>query len=49
MLLPPDDDFIYHELKLAPDVRRIPMSQILREDSLAIFSAWQKQENKKPY
>jgi len=44
-----DDDFIYHELKLAPTARRIPMAQLLREDSLAIFSAWQKQEGKKPY
>jgi len=44
-----DDDFIYHELKLLPAARRIPMTQLLRDDSLAIFSAWQHQENKKPY
>jgi guanine deaminase len=44
-----DDDFIYHELKLPPSARRIPMARLLRDDSLAIFSAWQQQENKKPY
>jgi guanine deaminase len=44
-----DDDFIYHELKLPPAARRIPMMQVLRDDSLAIFLAWKQQENKKPY
>jgi tRNA(Arg) A34 adenosine deaminase TadA len=44
-----DDAFIYDELKIAPAGRRIPMTQILREDSLAIFVAWKQQENKTPY
>jgi guanine deaminase len=44
-----DDAFIYEELKIAPGGRRIPMTQILREDSLAIFLAWKQQENKTPY
>ena len=44
-----DDAFIYDELKIMPVERRIPMTQFLREDSLAIFSAWKKQENKTPY
>jgi guanine deaminase len=44
-----DDAFIYDELKIAPDGRRIPMAQLLREDSLAIFLAWKQQENKTPY
>jgi guanine deaminase len=44
-----DDAFIYDELKIAPAARRIPMTQLLREDSLAIFLAWKKQENKTPY
>src|SRR6202162_6224787 len=35
-----DDAFIYEELKIAPSGRRIPMTQLLRDDSLAIFSAW---------
>ncbi len=44
-----DDAFIYDELKLPSTRRRISTAQILREESLAIFAAWQKQENKKPY
>jgi tRNA(Arg) A34 adenosine deaminase TadA len=44
-----DDAFIYDELKIAPSGRRIPMTQLLRDDSLAIFSAWKQQANKTPY
>ena len=44
-----DDDFIYDELKLDPSARRIPMKQLLREESLAAFDAWKNQANKKPY
>ena len=44
-----DDAFIYEELKKSPSVRRIPMAQLQREESLAIFSAWKQQQNKKPY
>jgi len=44
-----DDAFIYDELKIAPAARRIPASQLLREDALAIFLAWKQQENKKSY
>jgi guanine deaminase len=44
-----DDAFIYDELKLTPTSRRIPMTQMLRDDSLAIFSVWKQQENKTPY
>jgi len=44
-----DDAFIYDELKIGPAERRIPMAQLLREDSLVIFSAWKRQEKKTPY
>ena len=44
-----DDAFIYDELKIVPAERRIPMAQLLREDSLVIFSAWKRQEKKIPY
>ena len=44
-----DDAVIYDELKIAPGDRRIPMKQLLREDSLAIFSAWKQQEKKTLY
>ena len=44
-----DDAFIYDELKIPPAARSIAMTQLLRDDSLRIFSAWSQQENKKPY
>jgi guanine deaminase len=44
-----DDAFIYEELKRPPADRRVPMQQLLREESLQIFSAWIQQEKKTPY
>ena len=44
-----DDAFIYDELKKAHAGRRIPMTQLLRDESLEIFSAWKSQPNKTPY
>jgi tRNA(Arg) A34 adenosine deaminase TadA len=44
-----DDAFIYDELKIPPAARRIPMEELLREEALAIFSAWKQQSNKTPY
>ena len=44
-----DDAFIYEELKTAHAARRIPMAQLLRDESLQIFSAWKSQPNKTPY
>jgi guanine deaminase len=44
-----DDDFIYKELKKTHDERAIPMRQILREESLTVFSAWKRQVNKREY
>jgi guanine deaminase len=44
-----DDAFIYEELKHPPQGRRLPMEQLLREESLEIFSLWKRQVNKTPY
>jgi guanine deaminase len=44
-----DDAFIYDELSLPLAERRIPMQQLLRDESLAIFSAWKSTEKKTPY
>lgn len=44
-----DDAFIYEELKRPQESRRIPMSQLLRDESLPIFTAWKNQANKTPY
>jgi len=44
-----DDAFIYEELNRAQTERRVPMQQLLRGESLAIFSLWRQQEKKTPY
>jgi guanine deaminase len=44
-----DDAFIYDELKHPPAGRKMPMEQILRNESLAIFSAWKQSIDKTPY
>jgi guanine deaminase len=44
-----DDAFIYDELKLGHGERRLPMQQMLREESLAIFSLWKEKEGKTHY
>jgi guanine deaminase len=44
-----DDAFIYEELRRSLGVRGLPMEQLLREESLAVFSLWNRQENKTPY
>jgi guanine deaminase len=44
-----DDAFIYDELKRGSDTRRIPMTQLLREEALTTFAAWKQQENKRRY
>jgi len=44
-----DDAYIYRELPLCAASRSIPATQILHEEALAIFEAWQKLENKRPY
>lgn len=44
-----DDAFIYEELRRPPESRGIPMTQLMREESLAIFAAWKQQANKTQY
>jgi len=44
-----DDAFIYEELKLGHGSRRLPMQQLLREESLEIFSLWREKEGKTQY
>jgi len=44
-----DDAFIYEELRRPPESRRIPMTQVMREESLGIFAAWKQQANKTQY
>ena len=44
-----DDAFIYDELYLPFASREIPMTQLMREESLAIFTAWKHSESKTEY
>jgi guanine deaminase len=44
-----DDSFIYDELKLAQDGRRIPAVQMMREEAQAGFHAWTENTRKIPY
>jgi tRNA(Arg) A34 adenosine deaminase TadA len=44
-----DDAFIYDELKIPHASRGIPMSQLLRDESLSIFAAWKRKPDKTPY
>jgi len=44
-----DDAFIYEELKRPRPSRHMPMQQLLRDESLPIFSLWMRQEKKTPY
>lgn len=44
-----DDAFIYNEIPLDFSARKIPTQQLLRDDALAAFRAWQHSTTKKPY
>lgn len=44
-----DDDFIYDELKRPLESRRIPMIALLRDESLAVFTAWKNKPDKISY
>ncbi len=44
-----DDSLIYRELALPYSQRRIPMIQIMREEALAAFRAWENKSNKIEY
>jgi guanine deaminase len=44
-----DDAFIYRELATPQTDRRIPMSEMLREEGLAVFKAWIAKPDKATY
>ena len=44
-----DDAFIYEELKRAPESRRVPMVPLLRDEALAVFTAWKNKPDKISY
>ncbi len=44
-----DDSFIYSELQMPFDQRRIPINQIMREEAMEAFQAWKAKVNKIEY
>lgn len=44
-----DDDFIYEEIALPPEARRIETSSFLRDEGLALFEKWIKKPDKTEY
>lgn len=44
-----DDDFIYKELDLSPEERRIPMIQTERKKAIDLFKEWDLKEDKTQY
>ena len=44
-----DDSLIYRELALPYSQRKIPMVQLMREEALAAFRAWENKSNKIEY
>ncbi|NOZ34560.1 MAG: nucleoside deaminase [Chlorobi bacterium] len=44
-----DDSFIYEEIDLPYENRKIPNIQILRQEALFAFKDWEKKEDKKEY
>jgi tRNA(Arg) A34 adenosine deaminase TadA len=44
-----DDDFIYQEINLNFEQRKIPFAQLERESSLKVFNAWKLKTDKTEY
>ena len=44
-----DDDFIYKEINLDPDLRSIPATNILRTEALEAFKLWELKGDKELY
>lgn len=44
-----DDDFIYEEINVSMDDRKIPFEQLGREEALQVFKEWQSKVDKLEY
>lgn len=44
-----DDDFIYKEIDLKIDARKLPFVQLMRDEALAGFDAWKNKSSKTLY
>jgi hypothetical protein len=44
-----DDDFIYSEINVSLDDRKIPMKPLLRDEALLVFNAWKEKDDQTLY
>ncbi len=44
-----DDDFIYKEISLRPEARRLRAEHYLRDEAMAVFESWRQKEDKAEY
>lgn len=44
-----DDEWLYREVALAPGARSLPAAQLLRDEALTVFRAWDAKSDKIPY
>ena len=44
-----DDMLIYEELKKNAETRKIPMTQLMREDALNVFRVWEEKSDRIRY
>ncbi len=44
-----DDDFIYREIDMKPELRSIPAENLLRDKAVKAFEVWKNMEKKIPY
>jgi guanine deaminase len=44
-----DDAFIYEEMQKQRAARRIPMTELLRDEALKVFAEWKRKVDKVPY
>jgi len=44
-----DDSLIFQEFKLPHAKKRVPITQMMREEALAAFRAWEEKKDKIPY
>ncbi len=44
-----DDEFLYQEISMPIEKRKIPMKQLLRNEAWKVFEQWDKKEDKIPY
>lgn len=44
-----DDSFIYDELKLNPEDRKLPSEGLLRNEAITVFETWANKEDKTEY